>query len=220
MSVRVAEYLGQRVDVVAPVIVPYNDGVQNLCPFMNDVCSKIKSHNPPVCSVRKDDGTLWIVCKDRLCATKRDIPLSQHQIGILQSIANTIYGSPVDKSDILIKKETKIPFGRIDGKKRQYKADFVMIRKTSGVIDPVKVVLEMQGGGETINTGKLTEHIHVWDNTPDRSNLQLNQLVSQVSPLITNAWRRQQEQFFVKGNVGSKLGEELFFVSEVYFSNT
>lgn len=70
MGVSVAEYYGQRTDIDTPVIHPVKG--QLPCPFTcGNTCKKLKSGNPPVCSVRKADGTLWIVCSERLCATKK-----------------------------------------------------------------------------------------------------------------------------------------------------
>ena len=85
MGVSVAEYYGQRTDVDYPIIQPVVR--QMPCPFTcGNICKKLKSGNPPVCSVRKPDGTLWIVCSERLCATKKDIPLCEHQCAILHDI--------------------------------------------------------------------------------------------------------------------------------------
>ena len=74
MGVTVVEHYGQRTDVDFPIIKPIHDSNAK-CPFSaGNTCKKLKSQKHPVCSVRKPDGTLWIVCSDRLCATK-DIPL-------------------------------------------------------------------------------------------------------------------------------------------------
>ena len=61
----------------------------------------------------------------------------------------------------------------------------------------------MQGGGETTNTGKLTQLVSEWEVNPNRTNEQLR-APSEASTLETNAWRRQQEQFIVKGNIAMK----------------
>lgn len=61
MSVSVAEYFGQRTDTDANVIKPVSGN--HKCPFMGGLCQKMakSSPNKPVCSVRKADGTVWIV---------------------------------------------------------------------------------------------------------------------------------------------------------------
>ncbi len=61
----------------------------------------------------------------------------------------------------------------------------------------------MQGGGETSNTGKLTKHIGNWEKDENRTNEFLRR-PTEASTLETNAWRRQQEQFIVKGNIAMK----------------
>ena len=106
MAVSIAEYLGQRTDVDQQ-IVPVAKGTQIQCPFMDRTCdkaSKVKNPTPPVCSVRKPDGTVWIVCEHRLCSTrqkktvivngrKKQIEniLVEHQRDILRKVAKLIY---------------------------------------------------------------------------------------------------------------------------------
>lgn len=201
MGVTAAEYYGQRTDVDFPVIVPINDR-NALCPFSaGNTCKKLKSGNQPICSVRKPDGTLWIVCSDRLCATKKDIPLCEHQKHILHDIGRHIFDDSVTRTDICVKREERLNV--VEGTK--YNADYV-ISLASGRSDfsgPDRMILEMQGGGETTNTGKLTQLVSEWERNEARTNEQLRE-VSEASTLETNAWRRQQEQFIVKGNIAMK----------------
>ncbi|MEQ2427837.1 NotI family restriction endonuclease [Enterocloster hominis (ex Hitch et al. 2024)] len=198
MGVSVAEYLGQRTDVEFPIIQPIYE--RKSCPFtQGNLCRKLKKKGQePVCSVRKEDGTLWIVCPDRLCATKKDLDLSLHQSIILLDIAKHIFDSSVTCNQIFIKREQRLRV-QID---RDYKADFIMTinNGTSPYPGPNRVILEMQGGGETSDTGKLTKVIKDWKNSDIQTNHLLQQL-SKASTLETNAWRRQQEQFIVKGNI-------------------
>ena len=200
MGVTVAEYFGQRTDVDNPVIAPIFDEAP--CPFSSgNVCKKLKSGYHPVCSVRKSDGTLYMVCSERLCSTKKDIPLCQHQKEILHKIAQQLYDPSVSLSDVCIKREEGLNV--VTGTK--YNADYI-ISLTSGRSDfsgPDKMVLEMQGGGDTINTGKITSVIQSWANNPHRTNLQLR-TEAQASDNVTGTWRRQQEQFIVKGNIAMK----------------
>lgn len=208
MGVSVAEYLGQRVDLQAPDIIPVQSA-NALCPFMTADCTKIAQGNKPVCSVRRTDGTLWIVCRNRLCATKKDIPLSAYQVDILLSVAQCVFKTNVTPHDIYIKREVPIPV--IDAS--NYSADFIMVVNPQifSHIGQSRVVLEMQGGGETSNTGELTNHIQTWEYTRPYSNRILSQMVSRCNPIITNAWRRQQEQFLVKGNIAQQTGGGIVF---------
>lgn len=107
MGVSVAEYYGQRTDIDTPVIVPVNGELP--CPFSSgNVCKKLRSRNHPVCSVRKTDGTLWIVCSDRLCATKKNITLCEHQSNILHDIGKHIFNTDVSRADICVKREERL----------------------------------------------------------------------------------------------------------------
>jgi hypothetical protein len=71
---------------------------------------------------------------------------------------------------------------------------------------PNGVVLEMQGGGETSQTGNLTQHVIGWVNDQSRTNRMLSSSVRGVGTIETNAWRRQQEQFLVKGSIVTQTG--------------
>ncbi len=213
MGVSVAEYLGQRTDVDTPTIEPafikpdsrnwerYADDLPR-CPFTaGNICKKAKSGNEPVCCVRKPDGTLWLNCSDRLCCTKQDLPLSAHQKSILYQVGRYIFSQDVQENDICVKREARLSV--IEGTK--YNADYVITLR-SGRTDysgPDRLILEMQGGGETTNTGVQTAHIKSWRDFGDRSNAFLRRQTD-ASTLETNAWRRQQEQFIVKGNIAMK----------------
>ncbi|MBE5851303.1 MAG: restriction endonuclease [Lachnospiraceae bacterium] len=200
MGVAVAEYFGQRTDLDEPVIQPKTE--EDYCPFSSgNICKKLKSHNPPVCSVRRSDGTMWIVCSDRLCNTKKDIPLCDHQKHILYKIAQNLFSHEVTAEDVCVKREERLNV--VEGTK--YNADYI-ISLSSGRSDysgPDRLVLEMQGGGETSNTGKITSLIARWANDFNRTNEMLRS-DTDASTLETNAWRRQQEQFIVKGNIAMK----------------
>ena len=198
MPITVAEYYGQRTDLDMPVIEPVTG--RSPCPFADgkDCPKTFKSDQNPVCAVRKEDGTFWIVCPDRLCTTKKDIPLSHYQRGILIDVARHIFDKSLTPDEVFVKREVLVNVANT-----KYHADYIMTYRgghsplTPG---PDRVILEMQGGGETSNTGTMTSIVNAWKNNPDRSNADLRQR-SSASPLITNAWRRQQEQFIVKGNI-------------------
>jgi hypothetical protein len=69
----------------------------------------------------------------------------------------------------------------------------------------------MQGGGETSDTGRLTQHVNAWEQNTKKTNAELRIVVDKVGTLETNAWRRQQEQFLVKGNVSFQTGGRIVF---------
>ncbi|MDQ0902756.1 hypothetical protein [Paenibacillus sp. V4I7] len=203
MGVSVAEYLGQRTDIDSYTIEPAEAGA--MCPFMNSYCSKLQQGYEPVCSVRKRTGEMWITCKNRLCATLKSVELHPHQIGMLTKIADAVYDPHhVASSDILVKREEPLKASS----KANYNADYVMVRKG----DTKKLVMEMQGGGETSGTGAITKQVLKWRNTPNRSNRILREDVAKAGTIETNAWRRQQEQFIVKGNVAQMSGGAIVFV--------
>ena len=202
MSVSIAEYLGQRTDVNNPIIEPVsfdNQEENHLCPFTNgNPCKKIKSRKEPVCSLRENNNTLWINCPDRLCATKKNLPLCDHQANILYDIAKNLFSQNIRREQICVKREVQLSV--IQGTK--YKADYIMTLEggRSPYPGPDRVILEMQGGGESSETGKITRHIHEWRGNEIRTNIFLRQQTN-ANTLETNAWRRQQEQFIVKGNI-------------------
>ncbi|MDC0307626.1 hypothetical protein OAL44_00665 [Planctomycetaceae bacterium] len=214
MAVTIAEYLGQRVDIDTPAILPEHANNAQ-CPFVGKACSKLIRGNKPICSVRKGGDELWIVCPDRLCSTTRQtrvdgdqvpITLSGHQQDILWSIAKTIYRGTFTKNDIAVSREVPIP---LEDGSSTYHADYVMRNLSIGAkID--EILLEIQGGGETSNTGSITRKVTQWEADENRSNEFLRETVS-AGTIETNAWRRQQEQFLVKGNVVSQTGGKIVF---------
>lgn len=213
MGVSVAEYYGQRTDVDVPVIqpihipnsvngsIPWGDQCPT-CPFSSgNHCKKLKSGNEPVCSVRKPDGTLWLNCSERLCSTKKDIPLNEHQKNILLQVGRHIFSPAVQPEDICVKREERLSV--IEGTK--YNADYIITVRggRSEFSGPDRLILEMQGGGETTNTGAQTRYIQQWRQLDAFTNAFLRGQ-NGAQTLETNAWRRQQEQFIVKGNIAMK----------------
>lgn len=219
MAVIVAEYLGVRTDTgihIVPIPVGKSPGQSKPilpCPFKNSHCDKAKRGDKPVCSLRDSvTNELWIVCSHRLCATqkgaqKNPMALNDHQKLILHSVAKEIFDSTVTRAEILVNREVPIPVT----KDSDYSADYVMWRKNPQLITTFNpdrpVVLEMQGGGETTSTGDLTKHITQWEN----GLASLTAPVAKTAPLVTNAWRRQQEQFLVKGNAAMLTGGRMVF---------
>jgi hypothetical protein len=60
------------------------------------------------------------------------------------------------------------------------------------------VILEVQGGGETSNTGTLSNHINSWLGQPNPTNDFLRAPMNKVGIIPNNAWKRQLEQIFRK----------------------
>ena len=214
MSAYVAEYFGQRTDApgnIIPIEIPRNSNGKVAWPSVSDIpkcpfsggnsCKKLKSGYEPVCAVRNADGVLWLSCSERLCSTKKDYPLCAHQVDILNKISDCIFPPDLDPENICVKREVSLSV--VEGK--AYHADYIMTtdKGRSASSGPDRLVLEMQGGGETSDTGKLTDKIRAWREKEDHANYMLMDL-SSASPLVTNAWRRQQEQFLIKGNVAMK----------------
>lgn len=214
MTVIVAEYLGVRTDTGLPITpIDVSSRAKIPCPFRNAHCDKAARGNKPVCSVwDADTHELWIVCSHRLCATSpKDQPLNEHQKTILHSVAQTIFTPDIARQDVLVKRETAIPVTEDSN----YSADYVMWRRNPNITTLTApdrpVILEMQGGGETTATGELTRHIDQWEKLPSPTIEILTQPVKKTAPLVTNAWRRQQEQFLVKGNVAMMTGGKMVF---------
>jgi hypothetical protein len=138
---------------------------------------------------------------------KNRIALNDHQKTILHDVAREIFSPTITREEVLVDREVPIPITADS----DYSADYIMWRKdpcisTIGFQDR-PVVLEMQGGGETTSTGDLTKHISNWES----GNASLTAPVSKTAPLVTNAWRRQQEQFLVKGNTAMLTGGRIAF---------
>lgn len=206
MAVKVAEYFGQKTNTDSPHIEPVLENAD--CPFMNDTCVKLSQGHKPVCTVRRNDGDLWIVCRHRLCATKNNIELTDYQKEILFEVAKCTFGEDVLLEDIAIRREETIPVVE----RSNYHADYIMmnIGSRGRQTGQKKVVLEMQGGGETSNTGSITRNIQAWEDNANRTNEDLARNVT-ASPIVTNAWRRQQEQFIIKGNIAMQTGGGIVF---------
>lgn len=213
MPVIVAEYLGVRTDSDVP-ISPIRD-LQSKpkvpCPFRNSHCLKTAKGQQPVCCVRDTNGELWIVCEHRLCATTpKTSPLNEHQKNILHIVAKLVFGSDTTQESILFKREEPIPITATS----DYKADYVMWVNRPPTQSPFggekACIVEMQGGGETSGTEKLTAHLKKWASLDKPTNEYIRNPANS-GPLVTNAWRRQQEQFLVKGSVAMLTGGRMVF---------
>jgi hypothetical protein len=220
MAIVVAEYLGQRTDtgiVIQPHTIRKNQGPASKpklqCPFKNSHCEKAARGDKPVCTIRDSETQeIWIVCPSRLCATMKgtannNLPLNEHQKQILHEIAKEVFDSNIERQDVLVDREVPIRITTTS----DYSADYVMWRRNPLLShigsEDRPMVLEMQGGGETTSTGDLTQHITNWE----EGLAELNAPVTKTAPLVTNAWRRQQEQFLVKGNASMLTGGRIAF---------
>lgn len=164
MAIRVAEYLGVRTDTSEAITpIKINSSVRPTvpCPFKNSHCDKAKKGLKPICSIR-DDSTnkLWIVCSSRLCAiAPKAAPLNDYQKQVLRSVAKAIFDEDIQPDEVLVKREVPIKVTADS----DYSADFVMWRRNPKQTSPFNpdraAILEMQGGGEITNTGKITNHI-------------------------------------------------------------
>lgn len=219
MAISVTEYLGKRTDIDNPSIEVQSDH-NNICPFNGKVCEKIIKDNKPVCSIRNfgrkrnispaeyGEHPIWIVCENRLCSTRikaadGSLVLTELQKNVLRQVANTVFSGPVDDSKLYIRSEVSVQVN--ENRRQDMHADFVMAYYPEGEYEGKKrLIVELQGGGETSNTGIMTEAVDNWEKNPSPTNAVLRSLISGVGTLQTNAWRRQQEQALVKSNVAQK----------------
>jgi len=204
MAISVAEYLGQRTDGSQP-ISPVSS-VDALCPFNGVPCRKMASSDrkAPVCSVRTGkDRDIYIVCEERLISTKIK-NLTEYQKLKLLEVARLIFNPVILPNQIGVKSEVSI---KIPEKKGNLKADFIMkvIDINISTLGPRGVILEIQGGGETSNTGTMQRHVNNWEDQHG-SNIQLAANLNKVSPIQNNAWKRLQEQMLVKGAIAKETG--------------
>ncbi len=214
MPVSIAEYLGVRTDTATSIepVDPKSKPTRP-CPFKDGSCDKLKKGLPPVCSVRRGRD-MWIVCSQRLCASrKKNLSLNEHQAGVLREIAKTVYGRGVTDDEILVKGEESLFLrrGTVEERRHAYLADFILARNAPQSPTSFRAVVEMQGGGETGSTGCITRQILSWSRSKKRSNSILA-LPTDATLIPSNAWRRQQEQFLVKGSVAAMSGARIVFV--------
>jgi hypothetical protein len=209
MTITITEYLGQRTDVAIPLIQPAHDRTNALCPFMGRECAKVRKGQAPICSIHESVKGFWIVCEHRLCATTKSIPLSTYQQQILLEIAKVIFSPLVTPQEVAVKRSVSMPVTSGG----EYHADYIMVLNSDNykITGPRKVIIEMQGGGETSNTGAMTQFVKKWERGLQITNEQLRIPIAKVNTIETNAWRRQQEQFILKGNIARLTGGGIVF---------
>ncbi len=223
MSISIAEYLGQRTDVQTPDIIPSRLGglPVPICPFSGGACIKL-AHNPPlqpVCSVRVHDRNFnhrpFIVCSNRLIPAQATAITPLHTAA-LASIAQTVFPG-VNAGDVGFRRQTGVTLspGRLI-------LDYVLQvdPKVGFTTGRDKVILEVQGGGETSNTGTITRYVADWAALPRPTNAFLGSQLStaylrqhlgvarvNVPGIIpNNAWKRQLEQILKKAVLARDFG--------------
>jgi hypothetical protein len=225
LAVTIAEYLGQRTDASSSDIIPSIRGGSNVptCPFSGGACIKL-AHNPPlqpVCTVRIDDktakGRAFIVCSNRLIPAQA-VNITPAHTAALASIAQTVFPGVANK-DIGYRRQVGLnlnPGSLI--------LDYILH------VDPIaayargpeRVFLEVQGGGETNNTGTITRYIDDWNNQTPPTNAFLSQPLNtknlrahlnikkgkvNVPGIIpNNAWKRQLDQILKKAIIANHFG--------------
>lgn len=214
MSEKVAEYLGVDVRRHTAIPIASKDKPAVPCPFRATNCLKAAKGQVPICSVRSPkDDTLWIVCEHRLCSSNpKSVPLTDYQLDVLDAIVKTVEPDLSDELEAVFMREGRVRRTPGSQNSDDSKADFLVrfvIKETGKATASVApFVLEMQGGGETSNTGIMSRYIQKWEADPDSMKIDA---VLPIGSLETNAWRRQQEQFLIKGSVASKSKGRLVF---------
>lgn len=80
------------------------------------------------------------------------------------------------------------------GKGKRVVLDYVLDARPTSYTGQSKVILEIQGGGETSSTGGMTRHVTNWTNENSPTNSILRQNLPKVGIIPNNAWKRQLEQ--------------------------
>lgn len=212
MAVRIAEYLGQKTDSDTPIIpspIPI-EGERHLsprCPFNDNPCTKMKlerNANHPICSLRKSNGAYYIVCNNRLIST--DVSkITSYQIEMLLRTAQSVFNPAILPHQIGYKSEVRIRTS--DSNRGTHTADFVLavVDPSLVTMGPRRLIVEVQGGGETNATGSITRLVEQWLVHENPSNMILSES-SNAGTIETNAWRRLQEQLFAKATTAQKSG--------------
>jgi hypothetical protein len=133
---------------------------------------------------------------------------------MLLRIAKEVAQREVSEHDVIYKREAPVAVPNASN----YHADYVMVI-FPGKKNALKLVVEMQGGGETSSTGGITNIVQAWEDAGSgRTNAMLTKIAPKTNAIETNAWRRQQEQFMVKGRVAVRSGGKLVFcIGELIF---
>lgn len=218
MGLQIAEYLGVRVGPGVPLpLVDSSTRPDVQCPFRAGTCSKTARGNVPVCSLRSStSGQLWIVCEHRLCASRPTTgPLTAYQVAVLDMILAAVIPKPPPNSVPAFQREGRVRRHAGETLSNDSRADYkvVFLGPDLKPVAFAPLIMEMQGGGETSNTGVMTQLVRSWEalGDPDPAELVEGTLPG-VGHIATNAWRRQQEQFLFKGRTALLSGGRLVLV--------
>ena len=148
---------------------------------------------------------LWVTCEDRLCSTKGRT-LTPHQRTILHEIAEEVFDSELEQNEVAYKKE--VAFGLQHGTRTT--ADFILATTKGAAprrgMGPNRVIVEMQGGGSTSNTGSMTRHVDNWETDVNRTNEGLRDEIKGVGSIENDSWKRQLDQIQTKGSIAERTG--------------
>ena len=219
MAVSIAEYLGQRTDANQNIVPhdflePDQRAYSPLCPFNGHPCAKMskrRNPKPPVCSLRKTSGQFYIVCEHRLISTTTGKITSYQQQMLLQA-AKVLFGDHVEPQDVGFKTEVRVQSNA--NSRNAGKADFVIavLDDNQHTIGPRRFITEVQGGGETSETGSITSHLSNWSKLREPNNAFLRE-TTKAGTIETNAWRRFQEQLLSKGKTATKTNSDFGFAA-------
>jgi hypothetical protein len=209
MKISIGEYWAQDPKTATQLITPLQPGGPLLveCPFSGLPCSKLHSldHAPehPICSVRVEDGDgsdgLYSVCRDRLLPIRTN-GYWPPNIQVLASVAETLFPGAYP-GDVGYRRQITVQVG--SGK--QVVLDYVL-DAPKFLTGKNRVILEVQGGGETSSTGSMTRHVAAWSLLRPPTNALLRRSVPKVGIIPNNAWKRQLEQITRKFPIAQRFG--------------
>jgi hypothetical protein len=153
----------------------------------------------PVCSVRSGDR-IFVVCSDRLVPANASVLTPSH-IQILSQVTQTLFPG-ADHEQVGYKRQIGVKLG----KSRSVYMDYVVAVNNERFLGRRGAIVEIQGGGETSNTGTLTRHISAWAADLNRTNAMLRNPLSKVGLIPNNAWKRQLEQITRKQPYAAEFG--------------
>lgn len=183
-----------------------------MCPFNGNPCIKIVRENffkPPVCSVRNytrraSEKKLYITCEHRLISSQVH-NITEYQKTMLLHVAKKLFHPSITRDQVAYRAEREINTGVTNNSK----ADFILAVTDENLqtLGPRRMIVEVQGGGETGNTGKITKGIiEPWAAAKNPTNDLLRTPTSKASPIPVNAWRRSQQQLIAKGKTAQVTG--------------